>query len=184
VPGTEYGELTRVAKAYNLEFWRLARTGALAGKSIIAGRPDSIELKDVPVDVPMDDTTLTFWNGEGFESIERWPAYTQLPIEPRPDPRATRLAATCGATPVELRRDGARWLMWAGVPLRRRKDFASPYLEHAQRTAVFWYGAPAKDWLALDIIARKPPGKARKSTTGEPSNEAYDDPLPEEDEPA
>jgi hypothetical protein len=30
----------------------------------------------------------------------------------------------------------------------RRKDFASPYLEHAMRTAELWYGMPAEGWRA------------------------------------
>jgi hypothetical protein len=29
---------------------------------------------------------------------------------------------------------------------KRRTDFASPWLDHAKRTAVHWYGEPLGDW--------------------------------------
>jgi hypothetical protein len=163
-----------MGKPYQLKFWQQWCTNTPQG-SIIAGHPDTIQLKDIPADVPMDDATLTFWNGDKFESIDQWPPYTQLPPEPRIDPNATRLGATCGVTPVELRRDGGRWLMWVGKPPWRRKDFASPFMEHAQRTAVAWYGEPTKDWQALDVVSRKPPGRASESTQDLPIE---DEPLP------
>jgi hypothetical protein len=49
---------------------------------------------------------------------------------------------------VELWRQSKRWLMWVTQrgKRNRRKDFASPYLEHAQRTAEEWYGKPLDGW--------------------------------------
>jgi hypothetical protein len=49
---------------------------------------------------------------------------------------------------IRLMKDGERWLMFTrpGSAWRRRKDFASPFLEHAVRTAEQWYGAPAEGW--------------------------------------
>lgn len=56
--------------------------------------------------------------------------------------------AVCGQTPVHLIHDGERWLMVAGngKHKKRRKDFASPFLAHAIRTAVAWYGPARMDW--------------------------------------
>jgi hypothetical protein len=45
-----------------------------------------------------------------------------------------------------------RWLMRVslGGAWARRKDFASPYAEHACRTAEHWYGPPVAHWRAVD----------------------------------
>ena len=63
---------------------------------------------------------------------------------------AVCVSADCGGTRVWLVRDGNRWLMFAGSRAAggRRKDFASPFLEHAMRTAEFWYGASRTGWRA------------------------------------
>jgi hypothetical protein len=49
---------------------------------------------------------------------------------------------------VELRLEVGRWLMWVvqGGDLQRRKDFASPFLEHSQRTAEHWFGPALSGW--------------------------------------
>lgn len=146
-----------MADPYSLALWQQWRAHPEAERSIIAGRPNSMTLPEISPDVPMDDETLTFWNGEKFENMAAWPAYAVEPGAATLDPLAVRLTAVCGTTPVELRRDGSRWLMWAGVPLKRRKDFASPYAEHAQRTAVFWYGEPVASWTEQEKLQRKPP---------------------------
>ena len=69
---------------------------------------------------------------------------------PQIPPDAACVSAICGNARVWLVRDRDRWLMYAGSRAAggRRKDFASPYLEHAMRTAEFWYGAPANGWRA------------------------------------
>jgi hypothetical protein len=149
------------ANPYRLALWRAWKASGLGQKSIIAGRADSVQLKDIPPDVEMDDATITFWNGEKFEDIANWPPYTLIePCTPRIDPASIRVTALCGTTTVELRRDGSRWLMWVGTPPRRRKDFATPFVEHAQRTAVFWYGEARSGWTVLDRPPRKPPQRA------------------------
>jgi hypothetical protein len=58
-------------------------------------------------------------------------------------------ACFAGGIRIQLRYEhGARWLMWvsSGGPWKRRKDFASPYPEHACRAAECWYGAPVNGW--------------------------------------
>jgi hypothetical protein len=59
-----------------------------------------------------------------------------------------------GGVQVELRLEqGGRWLMWVvreGV-VERRKDFASPYAEHAKRTAEQWFGALLTSWSGSQL---------------------------------
>ena len=76
---------------------------------------------------------------------------------PQIPPEAVCVTATCGGTRVWLVRDRDRWLMFAGsrTASGRRKDFASPFLEHAMRTAEFWYGAPANGWRAEEGTKEK-----------------------------
>jgi len=49
-----------------------------------------------------------------------------------------------------LAKEGERWLIYVGEirVSNRRKDFASPFLAHAVRTAEAWYGVPAAGWHA------------------------------------
>jgi len=68
-------------------------------------------------------------------------------------PEAAAYRATCGSTPVWLRKDGNRCLMLAGTQKRRRGDFASPFLEHAIRTAEAWHGPAAGGWSPADQAA-------------------------------
>jgi hypothetical protein len=51
-------------------------------------------------------------------------------------------------TRICLYEDGERWLMYVGKPKKgkRRKDFASPFLDHVKRTAKEWYGVPMDAW--------------------------------------
>ena len=58
------------------------------------------------------------------------------------------MTGLCTGTRIWLVRDGDRWLMFAGGRRagNRRRDFASPFLEHAIRTAEAWYGVPANGW--------------------------------------
>jgi hypothetical protein len=118
-------------------------------------QPQHSLLHDVPPDAPMDDAVLTVWNGERFVAWEKW--LDTAPVEcveaPEPDaiPRTARcVAGVCAGTRVWLVCEGNRWLMFVGGrgAGNRRKDFASPYLEHAMRTAEAWYGVPASGWHA------------------------------------
>lgn len=110
-------------------------------------------LEQVPADAPMDDgIVIGFWNGERFVSWEKWrataPIVVEQPAEPTLPPDASCLMADCSGTKVWLVKDGDRWLMYAGSrkAAGRRRDFASPFLEHAIRTAEQWYGVAAGNW--------------------------------------
>ena len=102
----------------------------------------------------MEDALITVWNGERFIAWEDWLATALAEVaEPEQEEAldsAARncMSADCGGTRVWLVRDGERWLMFVGGRRagNRRKDFASPFLEHAIRTAEAWYGTPAGGW--------------------------------------
>lgn len=106
----------------------------------------------------MDDATITVWTGERFMAYQDWMVIRPVAIEEkRPEDEAVAIPAgaacvggNCGGTRVWLVRDGDRWLMFAGSrnASSRRRDFASPFLAHAMRTAELWYGAPAAGWRA------------------------------------
>jgi len=109
-------------------------------------------LDQIPPDAPMDDATLTVWNGERFVAYDSWRATAPIqcdePAKPEYPTDADRIVSECGSTRIRLVKDGERWLMFTrpGRAWRRRKDFASPFLAHAVRTAEQWYGAPAAGW--------------------------------------
>ena len=114
-------------------------------------------LEQIAADAPMDDSTLTVWDGERFVAYDTWQATAPLAMEewqgtgmPATPVDASCVASNCGGTRVWLVRDGDRWLMFAGSrsASSRRRDFASPFLAHAIRTAEQWYGAPAGGWRA------------------------------------
>lgn len=139
------------APAYSLDAWRRFRESRDNGSAT----PPPQGLADIPADAEMDDgIVLGCWNGKRFVSWEKWRATSPIerdaPAEPACliSPDAKCVTATCGSTRVWLVRDGDRWLMFAGTRSSRRKDFASPFLSHAQRTAEAWYGAPETGWLA------------------------------------
>jgi hypothetical protein len=76
------------------------------------------------------------------------------------DDSAGVYTAFCRDAAVWLVRQGSRWVMFAGS--RRpecRRDFASPFLEHAKRTAAAWYGPAPDGWRA-----EGPPRRVRRST--------------------
>ena len=132
--------------AYKLDLWRrLKKSGESAGNPLA-------RLADIPADAEMDEgIVLGCWNGERFVSWEEWVA--TAPIEQDPNHEASAVlaethcvSATCGSTRVRLVRAGDGWLMFAGTRTSRRRDFASPFLSHAQRTAEAWYGKPEKGW--------------------------------------
>lgn len=135
------------APAYSLAAWRKYREKQERPKG---DEPVPPTLADVPADAEMDEgLVIGFWNGERFVSWEKWLATAPIiRTESAPAlPEDARLVtAICGQTRVWLARDGDRWLMYAGSRHSRRKDFASPYLAHAVRTAETWYGPPAGGW--------------------------------------
>lgn len=115
---------------------------------------------DIPPDAPADDATITVWNGNGFVAYEKWLATAPLVIDETPiaDSPVTRADADCvvgdcGGARISLVRDAERWLMFAGSRKNshRRRDFASPFLAHAIRTAEQCYSAPARGWHAENL---------------------------------
>jgi hypothetical protein len=135
------------APAYSLAAWRKYREEQEQPKQ---ESPAGSTLADIPADAEMDaGIVIGFWNGERFVSWEKWLATAPIIREnstPALPEDARLVTAICGNTRVWLARDGDRWLMYAGSRHSRRRDFASPYLAHAQRTAAAWYGPPAGGW--------------------------------------
>jgi hypothetical protein len=141
------------APAYSLEAWYRFRERKLQPVEVAESATPS--LADIPPDAEMDDgITLGCWNGERFVSWEKWAATAPIVVEPAPPPAiqagATAYSADCNGTRVWLAKDGDRWLMFVGrrSSTTRRRDFASPWLEHAIRTAEAWYGTARKGWQA------------------------------------
>ncbi|MGC8761942.1 MAG: hypothetical protein ACP5VC_18465 [Bryobacteraceae bacterium] len=133
------------APAYSLAAWRKYREEREQPK-----QETELTLADTPADAKMDARiVIGFWNGERFVSWEKWLATAPIIREESksalPDD-ARLVTAVCGDTRVWLARDGDRWLMYAGSRHSRRRDFASPYLAHAVRTAEAWYGPAAIGW--------------------------------------
>lgn len=147
------------APSYSLDAWRRFREQRERPEAP-ASRAPATTLADIPADAEMDDgVVIGFWNGERFVSWEKWLA-TVITVDPEPAspalPEAAAYRAACGSTPVWLRKDGDRWLMFAGTAKSRRRDFASPFLEHAIRTAETWYGPAADGWHPVErAVARE-----------------------------
>jgi hypothetical protein len=138
------------ARPYSLEAWRRFQEQ----RDRQSESPSTPTLADIPADAEMDDgIVLGCWNGKRFVSWEKWLATAPIKREPQPGEHpipadATTVSATCGSTRVWRVREGDRWQMFAGTRSARRKDFASPFLNHAQRTAEAWYGPAGKGWAA------------------------------------
>lgn len=115
----------------------------------------AIPMSAIPADAPADDAAITVWSGERWLAYHRWLAAAACVRDQeteRPDSTLTEGArcvfGDCKGLRVWLVRDGDRWLIFPGSRKRRvrRRDFASPFLAHAIRTAEQWYGAPASGW--------------------------------------
>jgi hypothetical protein len=137
---------------YGLEALRRLRDRQKTQADNAAPQPSLLE--EVPPDAPMDDAVLTVWNGERFIAWDQWRATAHIEVG-QPEQKRTEIpanacciSADCSGTRVWLVRNGDRWLMFVGGRRagNRRKDFASPFMEHAIRTAEAWYGAPAGGW--------------------------------------
>ena len=114
-------------------------------------------LAAIPPDAPMDDATITVWNGETWVDYGQW--RRSRPVA-REDPTADAMPAisleavcvvgACSERRIWLMKDGQRWLMFVGSRKAggRIKDFATPFLAHAIRTAEASYGAPRGGWRA------------------------------------
>jgi hypothetical protein len=122
------------------------------------GQSEGSLLAGIPLDAPMDDVVLAAWNGSRFVAYDKWLAAAPLVTEETPPPAAPPnfpssmdcVAGVCGGTRVWLVKDGERWLMLVGSRKAsgRRRDFASPFIGHAIRTAEHWYGPAADGWRA------------------------------------
>ena len=92
------------------------------------------------------DLTLTRWYPR---RPRRWRQVTAVEAPPpKPEDRRT-CAVFAGGVQVTLRLEAnSRWLMWVEHygTRRRRKDFASPSLDHARRSAEHFYGVPVSGW--------------------------------------
>ena len=118
----------------------------------------AISLSDVPADAAYEDeaAVLHVWADDKFVPYAKWLASAPISVESvaigetAVPVNAKCLVGDCNGIRVWLVRDGERWLMHAGSRGTggRRRDFASPFLGHAIRTAEFWYGAPATGWRA------------------------------------
>src|SRR5690242_4512537 len=137
-------------------------------------------LQQVPADAPMDDATIGVWDGERFISYQKWLARAPFSTETCPEDCASPVlagadcvVASYGATRVWLVREGDRWTMFAGSrnSSGRRRDFASPFLAHAMRTAELWYGAPSGGWQLE---------KGRDARTSETANLSLQDSTDQE----
>jgi hypothetical protein len=114
-------------------------------------------LEQVPPDAPTDDAVLTVWDGERFVAHDKWLATVPVAVDAKqPEDKdaihtdANCVVGDCGGRRVWLVKDGGRWLMHVGSRKAggRRRDFASPSLEHSTRAAEQWYGAPDGGWRA------------------------------------
>jgi hypothetical protein len=59
-----------------------------------------------------------------------------------------------GGVEVGLSLDHSRWIMRVAQHggIARRKDFASPHLDHSKRTAEDWYGPPIAGWSPSEML--------------------------------
>jgi hypothetical protein len=122
------------------------------------GQPEESLLAGIPPDAPMDDVVLAVWNGSRFVAYDQWlaaaPIVTDetplLEVRPNLSSETDCVVGICGGARIWLVKDGDRWLMFVGSrkARRRRRDFASPFIGHAIRTAERWYGRTADGWRA------------------------------------
>ncbi|MEJ5370250.1 MAG: hypothetical protein WHT08_18215 [Bryobacteraceae bacterium] len=115
------------------------------------------KVRGIPLEpaAPFDDPPGPDAGADGFQ---RWLVdrairlyYQERDYAPptTPEPEPSHLRAVCGRTPVEIRRDGTRWLLYAGAPLERVRPFATPFLGHARREAEARYGAATSGWRSV-----------------------------------
>ena len=129
-------------------------------------------LDQAPPDAPMDDATLTFWNGERFIAYERWLANQPLVTEEQRESSvpliptdATCVVGDCGRTRVWLVKKGQHWTIFANsCGGGRRRGFNSPTMESVIRAAEQRYGSPDAGWRV----------EARRDAKGATTNETAD----------
>jgi hypothetical protein len=142
-------------------------------------------------DAPTDDANITVWNGERFVAYDKWldarPLVTEEPessVSVIPA-NATCVVGDCVPTRVWLVKKGQRWTIVSNSHGRfggHRRDFVSPILANAMRTAEEWYGAPAAGWRVEQGCDAKGGAtnetadlSSQDSTNQEGASEGYDD---------
>ena len=128
--------------AYSLEAWRRLKERQQNSRDPESGEPDSVASPGQP-------QPSGIFDGPRYTPEEWiWNHIVQVPLEP--DERCPVHWADCGNTRVWIVNDGSRWLMYSGAHRseNRRKDFASPFLNHAMQTAEYWYDPPRDGWHA------------------------------------
>ena len=140
--------------AYSLEAWRRLRAQKELPRPA-EPKPEGPEPRTIP---------WQQWFATAPIEIDQ----EALKARTRQDDSADIYMANCGGTMVWLVRQGPRWLMFAGSrrPDSRRRDFASPSLEHSKQTAERWYG-PAHDGWHAEEPSRKP-RRTREAIEAEP----------------
>lgn len=121
-------------------------------------RAPQAAFEEVPVDAEIQEPgrTVHVWDGKRFVPYLQWLARAvcavKEPAEPTVPTGARSVVGDCGNVRVRLVEHHGRWLMFVDSGRRkqavRRKDFASPFFEHAVKTAEQWYGAPGDGWRA------------------------------------
>ena len=81
-----------------------------------------------------------------YRSAEHAVAQPRESVNEPPKLTGSRYTAICGVTRVVLRKESSRWYVGGMTPRSRRQDFASPFVEHAMRTAEQWFGEPKGAW--------------------------------------
>jgi len=142
------------------------------------GDPEVATLPEPPPEAPYEEPAATFhvWTGERWVPWKKWLATAPLEKQPANGAPASNtgcVVADCGGTRVWLVRDRERWQMYVGSrkASHRRRDFASPQLEHAMQTAEFWYGAPGAGWQA----EKECNGKAAQTADLPPQNPTHEE---------
>lgn len=128
------------------------RTGELCGTES--------PMAEVPVNAEYEspDDVLHAWDGQKWIPWRKWQAAAAIASD---EPGLETgchvanadtgcVAGSCDGARIVLAKEGERWLIYVGEirVSNRRKDFASPFLAHAVRTAEAWCGVPAAGWHA------------------------------------
>lgn len=139
------------APVYTLEAWRRLRAGGAPPLKTV----EEDVLPDVHTQMP--DATLCVWHDEQWISFQQWLATHPIDSEPSLEPNlpdARCISAQCGNTRVWLVRRGGRYLIFAGNRPKRIRPFATPWRDHARRTAEERFGSPARPWTPAKFPKR------------------------------
>jgi hypothetical protein len=91
---------------YGREALRQYREQEQAAEDRQAGEADL--LSQIPADTPMDDATLTVWNGARWVAWEKWLATAPI-ITDDPSPRESKAAPAADARPRGSKQQKGLW---------------------------------------------------------------------------